>query len=908
MTDRSATDPERLRRLYALIDHALDVPEAERDAWLESLDESARPLVPRLRELLARSGVETDAFMRRPAAARLQPHGADDSDADEAVHDDTPGDRVGPYRLIEPIAAGGMATVWLAETDDGTLRRHVALKLPRVDWSASLAPRMARERNLLAALEHPNIARLYDAGVTAQGRPWLAMERVHGEPIDRFVTEHALDVPSILRLVLQVCDALAHAHARLIVHRDLKPANILVTLEGDVRLVDFGIAKLLHDSEGADDRTRSLLTRQHGGALTLDYASPEQLAGKPLTVATDVYSLGVVLYELLTGQRPYRLRRDSNAALEEAILAGDMAPASSRCTVATRARALRGDLDAVLAKALARNTVRRYTGIASLAADLQAHLDGRPVQAQPPSIAYRSAKFVRRHRVPMVAAVLVAMSLVGGLAGTWIQARRAQQQADIAQRERDLALEQLRSAEAAGDQLHMALSAAASRSLTSSELAAVVEQQVASRYAADPALRSRLLLRLAVLQAEIEATDDAQRLTAAAHEAAVEARDDRLVAHADCHAAIVAAYLGRTAEAVSLSRRAREALSPATHANEPLRLDCHSWSSSVHLLAADYDEAETQARAGLALVGAGSPGRERVAADLNTALADVLGQRGRFAEALAHYRQARAQVAALGLAGTATDDLQVHNLAYTLARAGQPLRAVEGFDELASRHRANGKAMSPVTLVAHANTLNQLERFDAALAMADQAFEGARQAGNTRALARIRLARATALCSVAANNACTAAADEAQATLSELPNIFQGTVDVLRALHDLEHGRVADAAGHAAAARAKAEGGATADPGVVRAWIVDARVALRQGRLDDARDAADRAASRARVLSQGLTHADYMGHAASVQAQVAAARGDTAGAHAAWQEALAHLEPALGTDAPSTRRARRAGR
>ncbi len=903
MNDRPATDPERLRRLDALIDRALDIPARDRDAWMASLDDAQRALVPRLRELLARSGVETDAFMLRPAARRLHP----DAGIAGGPSVDQPGDRVGPYRLIEPIGTGGMATVWLAQPEDGTLHRRVALKLPRIDWSAALAARMARERNLLAALEHPNIARLYDAGVTAQGRPWLAMERVQGEPIDRYVAAHALDVAHILRLAVQVCDALAHAHARLIVHRDLKPANILVTLEGQVRLVDFGIAKLLHDDDGAVDgstRTRTMLTQQHGGALTLDYASPEQLADEPLTVATDVYSLGVVLYELLTGQRPHRPRRDSAAALEEAILTGDIMRASLRCADTSRARLLRGDLDAILAKALARNPTKRYAGTAALAADLEAHLAARPVQAQPPSMAYRSRKFVRRHWVPVTAGVLVATSLVAGLAGTWVQARRAQAQADIAQRERDLAVDQLAIAEAAGDQLHMALSAAASRSLTSSELAAALERQVMHRYASDPAPRSRLLMRLADLNFEIDSIDDARRLTAGAREAALQAKDASLVAHADCLNAAVSAYLGRTAEAVALSKRAIDALSPATLANEPLRLDCHGWSSYANLLANNLDAAEAHVRAGLELVRRGGPGRARMAADLEASLGNLMTQRGRFAQAIALYERAHEQTAALGLTGTASDSLRLHNHSYTLARAGLPLRALRGFDELAARHRTAGRATSPVTLVAHAGALNQLERFDESTAIAERAFDAARRSDNQRAMARARLMRATAACLAPGASGCGAAAGDAQSTLESLPNIFQGTVLVLQARHAIAQSRVTDAAMFAAAAHARAESDTTNDPGVIHAWIVDAEVAMRQGRLDDARVAADRARARARSLGQGLAHADYVGHTAAVQAEVAAARGDRAAARTAWREAVAHLEAALGEDAPSARRAR----
>ena len=234
---------------------------------------------------------------RRQTGWRTLPHEAASLPADES--DLQPGALVGPYRLLRELGIGGMGAVWLAERADGTLKRQVALKLPRAAWSRGLAERMARERDILASLEHPHIARLYDAGTDAQGRPFLALEYVEGQPIDVYCHERALNIPARLQLLLQVAHAVAFAHSRLVIHRDLKPSNILVTADGQVRLLDFGIAKLM---EG--DRTQETqLTQLAGRALTLDYASPEQIRGEPIGTASDVYSLGVVAYELLAGAK-----------------------------------------------------------------------------------------------------------------------------------------------------------------------------------------------------------------------------------------------------------------------------------------------------------------------------------------------------------------------------------------------------------------------------------------------------------------------------------------------------------------------------------------------------------------------------------------------------------------------------
>jgi serine/threonine-protein kinase len=412
-------DPAELRRLNALLEQALALPVPEREDWLATLPPDTRDVVPQLRAMLARAAVETDSFMRAPVG--LQAGALDAGD----VHADAPGDLVGAYRLIRHLGEGGMATVWLAERADGALAREVALKLPHAGWALGLAQRMARERNLLAALEHPRIARLYDAGVTPAGRPWLAMERVEGEPIDVHCRAHEVDVRGRIGLMLQVCDAVAHAHARLIVHRDLKPANILVTPAGEVRLLDFGVGKLLQDDAPAAPQLTQLL----GRAVTPEYASPEQVAGRAVTVATDVYSLGVVLYELLCGERPYRVARASAAALEDAILGAEVTRPSARVADRRRAAALRGDLDTICLKALAKDPAQRYASVESLAADLQRHLRGEPVLAQAPSRAYRAWKFARRHRLPLAAAAAVLVSLVGGLGAAVWQAQAARAQA-----------------------------------------------------------------------------------------------------------------------------------------------------------------------------------------------------------------------------------------------------------------------------------------------------------------------------------------------------------------------------------------------------------------------------------------------------------------------------------------------
>ena len=417
-------NPESWTQLNRLLDEALDLPSDDLESWLARLGPDDKRLQARARALLD----------LRPS---VQASGPDDSDAqllDAMADGESAGAIVGPYRLLRPIGAGGMGTVWLAERADGLLQREVALKLPNCAWRPDLVARMARERDILSTLEHPNIARLYDAGVTPEGRPYLALEYVAGRSIGTYCKEERLDVRGRVRLFLQVVQAVAYAHGRLVVHRDLKPSNILVTDDGQVRLLDFGVAKLLDAGNDRQPGLTDLVGRPH----TPEYASPEQIAGEPLSTASDIYSLGVVLYELLAGRRPHTIGRDSSRALETAILETDPAPPSTWTTTSQR-KLLRGDLDTIVLKTLKKRWAERYATVDALGDDLHRWLEGLPVLARPDSARYRLSKFVRRHAIAVAAAIVVVASLAAfGVVSAW-QARVLAEQRRVAQIERDTA-------------------------------------------------------------------------------------------------------------------------------------------------------------------------------------------------------------------------------------------------------------------------------------------------------------------------------------------------------------------------------------------------------------------------------------------------------------------------------------
>jgi serine/threonine protein kinase/TolB-like protein len=411
----------QMARMSQLLLEALALDEAGRRAWLDSLPPEQRDLAPALRDALLPEAAQAAQLRALMSLPKL---GAPDEASAPAPSGLQPGTRVGPYELIRRLGVGGMAEVWLARRADGALKREVALKLPmRNRLQAGLEARFVRERDILATLEHPHIARLYDAGVDPQGLPYLAMEYVQGESLTGWSDAHRLGIPERLGLFLQVLEAVQYAHEKGVIHRDLKPSNILVTESGQVRLLDFGVARLLE----AEETDQPALTSIYGRALTPDYASPELLRGDPIDARSDLYSLGVLLFELLTDTRPYKLKSAASiGALDQAIATLEVkkpsmqlepsAAAIRNSTLERLERQLRGDLDAIVLKALAKDPPQRYLSAAAMADDLRRYLQGRPIRAQPARVVYRLRKFVLRNRT-LVGVSTVALAAIVATVG-----------------------------------------------------------------------------------------------------------------------------------------------------------------------------------------------------------------------------------------------------------------------------------------------------------------------------------------------------------------------------------------------------------------------------------------------------------------------------------------------------------
>ena len=435
-------DAQRWRRARELFDELVDTPQA---GWRTRVSEACAddPLVGE--EVLAMlradqaTGGQADFDVHLPAVvAELAGHMADAHTGDASpAHE---GRLVGPFRLLREIGRGGMGAVWLAERADGAFRQRVAVKLIRSGWDVDeVFARFRAERQILAGLQHPNIAHLVDGGVTADGKPWLALEYIDGEDLRAWCDGRRLGLGERLQLFLTVCDAVAHAHQRLVVHRDLKPSNILVGRDGVVKLLDFGIAKLLDAADGGVSATRM---------FTPEYAAPEQVRGELLTTAVDIHALGLLLYELLCGRRPFDTDHPTPAAYERAVLdqeptrpslavardeaTGAMIAASRDLAPARLRRELRGDLDAIVLKALRKEPAQRYASVQAFADDVRRYIARQPVLARRGSWRYRGARFLHRHALAASLAAIAVLALCGGLAAALWQAHAANVQRDSA--------------------------------------------------------------------------------------------------------------------------------------------------------------------------------------------------------------------------------------------------------------------------------------------------------------------------------------------------------------------------------------------------------------------------------------------------------------------------------------------
>ena len=713
-------DSDTWREVSPYVDEALDLPPAERGRWLDALKTTKPDIAAVVAALLDEDQAVAGNRFLEDAPELVATHGL-------------AGTLVGGYQLVSPLGEGGMGSVWLAERHDGRYEGRAAIKFLNAGLMGhAVQQRFTREGSILAKLSHPNIARMIDAGVTQIGQPYIVLEYVDGEPIDRYCEHRDLSRSERVRLFLDVLAAVAHAHANLIVHRDLKPSNILVTADGQVRLLDFGIAKLLTDQPSA---AQTQITRQGGGALTPAYAAPEQLTGGLVTTATDVYALGVLLYELVVGRHPFDDALATPAALLQATIHREP-PLGTQ-----------SDLDIVLSKALKKAPDERYASVVELADDLRRCLNHEPISARADSLSYRAAKFVRRNRAMVSVTALAMLALVAGLVSTLVQARRATAQAAVAAAERDFAMRQLARAEAMNDLNHFLVTEAvpAGETFTVRELLARAEEAVAQQHADDPETRMDMLVNIGRQYWAQDDYTDSRRVLEAAYGLSPSAADPATKARAACAYSSVLSKFGEEERAEALIQ---EGLAHVTGREQDalVRAFCYLRGSESarefgHSAVA-IERAESAERIARASAVASPLFRLRVQLDV----AESYRVASRLPDADLAFARAREELTRLGYGETETAETLFNNWALVLWQLGRPVHAERLYRRAIAISSADGTdaRVSPFVLNNLARTLIDLGRYDEALEYASRAYEKAVTAGSPGVIIQTLFSRAAA--------------------------------------------------------------------------------------------------------------------------------------------------------------------
>jgi eukaryotic-like serine/threonine-protein kinase len=727
MSPRLPCPPEHWPAFSRRLDEALALPEAARAAWLAALPAPDHALAQWLAPVLQRlqAGEADTPALQSPRLPGPPPAPGDAW---------TAGRRVGPYELLAPLGQGGMGTVWRARRADGAYARELALKLPHPHLLAgAVRERFARERDILASLVHPHIAAFYDAGLDDSGQPYLALECVPGELLTAHAQRGPLGLPERLDLFAQVLSAVAYAHDRLVAHRDLKPANVLVTAQGQVKLLDFGIARLL--APGGDDPA---LTRETLLA-TPRYAAPEQRSGGVVTAATDVYALGMMLHELLTGALPPPAGAATGVAAAGSAGPGAEAPLPSACATAVPwRRALRGDLDAIVHKALQADPGARYAGAAAMAEDLRRHRRGEPIAARRITAAVRARKFVRRHRLPVALAAGLALSLLLGAAGVAWQSQQALAQAQRAQAVKDFLVSVFEGADPrlAGNRPRGATPVR--------ELLDRHAQRIDTEFAGQPLLRAELLRLVAELYRELDEPAAAQ---------AWRSRFETLATRelGPQHPWVLGSRVDGLQQAYTVGElaRCRELATPlgqdilrAGLGGDEIRA---RWWTHLSLCHSDQPGHEAErlrwlhdAQALLARVAPGGRAHVTVWAEIGS----LLSPTGRYEDALQAYRQALVLAEALPRRNEAELQTLHGNIGLALQQMGRLDEAAQAYARAAEVAERTVGAAHPTSWdprVNHLRTLHLAGQRDAAWALLP-ALEAATQAAGERPDVLVNLA------------------------------------------------------------------------------------------------------------------------------------------------------------------------
>jgi serine/threonine protein kinase len=720
---------ERWQELSQQLDRALDLPEEQRGPWLEALRTTDPEMAALVEQALKIRGSEGfDAFLEGPSPLQ----------ADAPPEASLVGRHIGAYVIDAEAGRGGMGSVWRAHRADGRYEAEVAIKFVHAMWLGKAGEqRFQFEGRLLARLNHPNIARLLDAGVAEVKQPYLVLEYVEGEPIDQYCEHHGLDAKARIRLFVDVLRAVAHAHTHLIVHRDIKPSNVYVKPDGTVKLLDFGIAKLV-DSEGDPAQ----LTRASAVALTPQYASPEQLLGQPVSTVTDVYALGLLLYVLLTGEHPIPPGTRSSAALMQAVLTDEPARASTVSKIpAIPARSLEGDLDNILHKAIKKNPAERYASVDAFADDLRRYLADEPVQARPDTTLYRMSKFIKRHRLGTALVSIAVIALTASVIVASVQADRAQRAAAqaIAEKtradkeaadaieQRDLALEGIAQAQDATHLVEFILADSLPADRLELTRKVLLKGAAAVRASQDTPKHRRAIL-LDFLGDQFWARRDfeaAYPLYAEAVALATDANDPGITAGSLCRAGSTDTYLNRLPDGIAKIDKALADLpQKPNYARD--RIDCYLAKAAAlgmqGLPGLDVAEAAMKT---LPDVNPPDPVQdERILALLTDGYARAM----RVAEARQAFARETALYAAPGREDERNAATHFNNQGMFNWRIGRPLEARADIDTVNAIEKRRGTTeVGPFSLLLQARIARTLGDLPSAISLYDQARKRAHE-------------------------------------------------------------------------------------------------------------------------------------------------------------------------------------
>ena len=677
---------------------------------------------------------------RRGTAARRAAGAIEDEEflqgaaIEPATRPPAAGDALGAYTLLSPIGRGGMGTVWLARRSDGRFDRPAAVKFLSAPLARAGHARFRREGAILGRLAHPHIAQLLDAGVTTDGQPYLVLEFVHGVPIDEYCAAHELDTDERVRLFLDVIAAVAYAHASLVVHRDLKPSNVLVGADGRVKLLDFGIAKLLEDEEmGA-----TALTRDGGSAMTPEYAAPEQVTGDAVTAATDVYALGVLAYLLLTGAHPTSGTARTPASVIKSIVDVEPRRASDAAPRHAASR-LQGDLDTILAKSLKKAPAERYPTAAALGDDLERYLRQEPVHARPDTLRYRTGKFVRRNRVAVSLAAAAIVATAVGVAGTLLQGARARD-------ERDYAVHELARAEAVNDLDNFVLADAApgGKAFTVNDLLADAEH-IVRRQRSDDVNRVGMLVQIGLRYLHGDEQTRAHAVLQEAYTQSLQLPDPAVRARAACtFASALSGEAGGQTRADALYDEAMRELPPGSRFMLD-RIYCLQRGSEVAREAGRSREGVARAAEAERLLPNAPFQSDVLALRASMELAEALREDGRQREAAAAFERAAARLTALGREDTQNAGTLFNNWGLALSQLGRTDEAERVLRRAIdiSRDNRGDEAVSPMLMVNYARVLRELHRYDEAANYAERAYGKALREGDNVVVNQSLIVRGT---------------------------------------------------------------------------------------------------------------------------------------------------------------------